>query len=157
MRQMSPALKQFLLISGAFISLWILWSAFFNAAMDTLDFPFSIELGGASIVQAAGNAEEPVQAKTGFKAAIFTLKDGRLSSGDFILGRYASEDRSFLPKPVLWFKKTDGDGPKVQRVTAKEKDGSFQLIFSGAGLIVEDGQVFADLSGNDESKLVAKN
>ncbi|KAG7153081.1 Peptidase S41 family protein ustP like [Verticillium longisporum] len=27
----------------------------------------------------------------------------------------------------------------------------------GAGLIVEDGQVFADLSGNDESKLVAKN
>ncbi|KAM0273549.1 hypothetical protein ACHAQH_008275 [Verticillium albo-atrum] len=141
---MSLTCKQFLLIFGAIVSLWILWSAIFNTAMDTLELPFSIELGSASIAKVGG---DQVQAQTGSEPATFTLKDGLLSSGDYILGRYTSEDRSFLPKPVFWVKKSDSEGPKVQRVTAKEH---------GAGLTVEDGKVFADLSGNDESKLVFK-
>ncbi|KAM0330627.1 hypothetical protein ACHAQA_003576 [Verticillium albo-atrum] len=124
--------------------------------MDSLDSPFTIEFGGKSIVKVAGDFEGYVQAETGSEPAVFTLNNGRLSSGDYVLGRSASEDRSFLPKPIFWFKKNDGSGLKVQTVTAQERGESYQLIFTGAGLIVEEGKVFGDLSGNDESKVILK-
>lgn len=94
--------------------------------MDSLPSSFTIEVNGNPIVSVGSDAEHGVQATTGSNAAVFTLKDGRLQCGDWFLGRSIKEDRSFLPKPVLWFKSTEG----IQPVTASENGDSYQLRFS---------------------------
>jgi hypothetical protein len=112
--------------------------------MDSLDSPFTIEINGSPISKTPENAEEPIQAKVGSDAAIFTLKNGLLQCGDWVLGRAVTENRSMLPKKVLWFKGSTSEG-KVQPVTAKEDGGSHQVLFAGVPLTETDGAVFADL------------
>ena len=134
--------------------------------MDSLDSPFTIEINGHPIAKVGDDTEDRTQAKTGSEAAIFTLKDKHLQCGDLILGRSVTEDRSFLPKQVLWFKNSEENHKKVQPVTAQEKGESYQLKFTStlyrrtihfqfdyansskdAGLIEEDGNVLAELGG----------
>jgi hypothetical protein len=100
--------------------------------MDNLPSSFTIELNGSPVAKIADDAEDRVQAKLGAEAAIFTLKDGRLQCGDWVLGRNLTENRSFLPKKVLWFKASGNTDKTVQPVTAHEDGDSFQLKFAGA-------------------------
>jgi hypothetical protein len=94
--------------------------------MDSLPSSFTIEVNGSPIARVSSDAEHGVPAKTGDDAAVFTLEDGRLRCGDWFLGRSMKEDRSFLPKPILWFKSIEG----VRPVTASENKDSYQLRFS---------------------------
>jgi hypothetical protein len=137
-------------------------------AMDNLDTPFTIEVNGKPITKVSDNTDEPIPAKVGSDAAVFTLKDGRLQCGDRVLGRNLTENRSMLPKPVYWFKESVGK-EKVRPVTAEEEDGGYKIMFAGmcsrlstcdehrsrSNFIIgvplkeADGAVFADLmNGN---------
>ncbi|KAF2791176.1 hypothetical protein K505DRAFT_327055 [Melanomma pulvis-pyrius CBS 109.77] len=125
-----------------------------TGTMDSLSSSFTIEVNGRPIANVGDGAEDPIQAKTGSEAAVFTLKDGRLQCGDWLLGRSVTEDRSFLPKQVLWFKSNKDSDRRVRPVTASENGGSYQLRFANARLIAEDGNIFADLQEGDEQSSV---
>lgn len=99
--------------------------------MDALSGPFIIEVNGIPIAKTKSDAEDRVQATTGPDAATFTLKNGRLRAGDWILARAIREDRSFLPKPVRWFKiGAEEDKLPVQPVTAHEEGSSYKIKFA---------------------------
>jgi hypothetical protein len=101
--------------------------------MDNLDFSFTIEIDGTPIAKVSNdNKDSRVQAKTGSDAAVLTLKNGRLQSGDWILGRSTSEDRSLLPKQVFWFKASDGADSSVQPVAAHQDGESHELKFNNS-------------------------
>jgi hypothetical protein len=112
--------------------------------MDNLDTPFTIEINGNPIAKTTEDAEKPVPAKVGSDAAVFTLKDGRLVCGDYVLGRNVTENRSMLPKPVFWFK-AGVEKDRVRPVTAEEEGSGHKIIFGGAPLKEADGAVFADI------------
>ncbi|KAJ4305229.1 hypothetical protein N0V90_000760 [Kalmusia sp. IMI 367209] len=125
--------------------------------MDSLSSSFTIEVNGSPIAKIDSDAEDRAQATTGSDAAVFTLQDGKLRSGDWVLGRAVREDRSFLPKPVRWFKVGDeADKLPVQPVTAHEDGASYKIKFNNAALTAEDGNVFADLQGEKPSNVVVK-
>lgn len=93
--------------------------------MDTLSKSFTIELDGSPIAKVGPQAEDRSQATTGPDAAVFTLKDGRLQSGDWLLARPTVENRSFAPKPVLWFK--PADDLSIHPVTAHKHGTSYKI------------------------------
>jgi hypothetical protein len=99
--------------------------------MDSLPSSFTIVLNGSPVAKVADDSEDRVQAKLGTEAAVFTLKDGRLECGGWALGRNITENRSFLPKKVLWFKSNEDNANAVQPVTAHEDGDSFKLKFAG--------------------------
>jgi hypothetical protein len=112
------------------------------ANMENLDRPFTIELNGSPIARVDDNAEEMTHAKTGSEPAVFTLRDGRLQQGDWVLGRFMVEDRSLLPKRVLWFRPGN---QMVQPVVAHQDGGNVKLKFADATLMLGDGDhVFAE-------------
>ena len=55
--------------------------------METLSKPFTIQINDKYVTPVGSDAENGVQAKLGSEPATFTLKDGRLVSGDWVLGR----------------------------------------------------------------------
>ena len=115
--------------------------------MASLDSRFTIELNGSPIANVGNNAEDKTQARTGSEAAVFTLRDGRLQNGDWVLGRNKTENRSMLPKEVYWFKSSTDDDKRVQPVAAHQDGDDIQLKFGGASLKLEDDSIFADLLG----------
>jgi hypothetical protein len=96
--------------------------------MDSLPSSFTIEIDGKPITTVAAGAEDKTQAKTGTDAAVFELKNSRLQSDGWILARSRVEDRSALPKQVLWFQ-ADTDVP-IHVVTATQDGDSYQLKFN---------------------------
>ncbi|KAF2646321.1 hypothetical protein P280DRAFT_502937 [Massarina eburnea CBS 473.64] len=126
--------------------------------MDSLTTTFTIEVGGSPIAPAVADSDsDRSQAKTGSEAAEFTLKDGRLQSGGYFLGRSTIEDRSFLPKPVLWFKAGgDGSDKAVKPVTAHQEGDKYLIKFQNASLIVNEGNVLADLGGETHDNVSIK-
>jgi hypothetical protein len=106
--------------------------------MDSLDTPFTIEINGKPIARISDSEQTRTQAKVGAvsDAAVFRLEGGSLQCGGWVLGRNKTEDRSLLPKQVLWFKiDVDGEQPdsKDQALPiAFEKDGdSYKPKFNG--------------------------
>ncbi|KAF1978796.1 hypothetical protein BU23DRAFT_448394, partial [Bimuria novae-zelandiae CBS 107.79] len=92
------------------------------------------------------------RATLGSKVATFTLKDGRLVSGDWVLGRNLTEDRSLGPNKIAWFKDNSESGKRLHVVNAHVDRGSHQLKFGGNGdldgcLMASDDEVFVDLIG----------
>ena len=130
--------------------------AFALADMNTLSSPFTVEVNGAPIAKVADDAGDSVHAETGEEAATFTLSDGCLKSGDWILGRPVKEDRSFLPKQVLWFKEGEMPAKMIQPVTAHQEGDSYVVKFGNAPLITEDGKLFADVQGEGQSDVIVK-
>jgi hypothetical protein len=104
------------------------------AVMHTLDTPFTIEINGKPIAKANTGGEERPQATLGSadNAAKFKLKDGVLECDGWMLGRNKTEDRSLLPKQVLWFK-VDAESKDQVHPVAVEKDGEdYKPTFHGA-------------------------
>ncbi|KAF1957861.1 hypothetical protein CC80DRAFT_469885 [Byssothecium circinans] len=115
--------------------------------MDSLNTPFTIEVNGSPIAPATADR---APAQTGTEPAVFTLKNGRLQSGDFFLSRATREDRSFLPKPVLWFKAdAEGNDKAAKPVTVQQEGEKYLIKFANASLISEEGKVLADLAGGE--------
>ncbi|KAF2271137.1 hypothetical protein CC78DRAFT_538812 [Lojkania enalia] len=154
---MRAAFKGCLTFVWAIGLIWFLSPIFAHTTnMQSLDSSFIIEVDGKPIAKVSDNNEDRIQAKTGSEAALFTLKDGRLYSDDWILGRAMMEDRSLLPKPVLWFKSSADSQKLVQPVTAHQNGDSYQIKFADACLIAEDGNVFADLQGGEASTVTVQ-
>ncbi|CBX98986.1 hypothetical protein LEMA_P082250.1 [Plenodomus lingam JN3] len=115
--------------------------------MDSLDFPFKIEIDGKAIAPAHGEEEAIVQAALGDNAAIFTLENNQLKSGDWILGRNKSEDRSLWPKKILWFKLGTDSAERAQPAVAIKDGNQYKIKFANASLMAEDDKVFVELMG----------
>jgi hypothetical protein len=154
----------FVCLSGLAL-LWLL-GFFTSNIMDSISSPFTIEIDGKPIAKIDQGAEDHTRATLGDEAAVFSLKNKKLQCGDWIVGRDLTENRSFLPKTVSWYKATPENEERVQPVTAKKDGDAYQLIFSSmfgirersiAGtfanalvdgkLMVEDGAVLVDLLG----------
>ncbi|KAH3970467.1 hypothetical protein HBH98_001380 [Parastagonospora nodorum] len=119
------------------------------ATMHTLPTPFTIEINGLPIAPPTAGADSPPQATLGTadNAAKFNLKDGVLECEGWMLGRNKTEDRSLLPKKVVWFRVGETEREQVHPV-AVEKSGDgeeYRPMFHGAHLQEQDGSVFANL------------
>ncbi|KAH7073841.1 hypothetical protein BKA63DRAFT_41404 [Paraphoma chrysanthemicola] len=122
--------------------------------MDSIPSSFAISINGKPITQIDTSAADHTQAKVGKDAAIFTLQDSVLRSGDWIMGRDLTENRSFGPKQVSWYRASAESEGRVQRVTAKKESGAYQLIFTKGTLIAgDDDLVFVDLLGEAPSEV----
>jgi len=101
--------------------------------MDTILSPFSIEISGKPIAKIDDSEATKTQAKVGTsaEAAVFELKNGRLGCGGWMLGRNTTEDRSMLPKKVLWFKMSEDQEERIQPVAAEKEGDSYVLKFGG--------------------------
>lgn len=99
--------------------------------MESLDKPFTIHINGKPVAAVDSNADSGVQAQLGSDAATFTLKEGRLVSGDWILGRNLTEDRSMGPKKLAWFKEGTEPATRLHAVTAYEEGGEHKLKIGG--------------------------
>lgn len=115
--------------------------------MDSLDTPFTIELNGSPIANIGNNAGDKTQAECGSEAAVFTLKDGRLQYGEWVLGRNKTENRSMLPKEVYWFKFGEDVDKKVKSVAAYKDGEDIQLKFEGYPLMLRENKIYTDLLG----------
>ncbi|KAB8225209.1 hypothetical protein BDV33DRAFT_199047 [Aspergillus novoparasiticus] len=123
----------------------------------SLDQSFIISIGDAFISHPdESNTESRFQATTGTRddAAVFTLTDAVLRSGDWTLSRGKIEDHSLLPKAVYWF--YDEGLTQPTSLSPKENDG-WNVLNGGASLFELDGRVFAQLlqTGDDEVKAEA--
>lgn len=98
--------------------------------MDSIPPTFTIKIDGRPIAKVDQSIEGTSQAKLGEDGATFSLKDRQLRSGDWILGRSLTENRSYGPKKVSWHKAHAGSKDEVQPVTAKKEGDAYHLIFS---------------------------
>lgn len=114
----------------AFLTLPSLILTAHPTVMSALDnTSFTIQVGGSSIAAPSDSADQKHQAKVGdSQPATFSLQNGRLQSGDWVLARAAAEDRSFGPKRVFWFKADDCEG--VQPVAAEKAGDAVRLSFN---------------------------
>ncbi|KAG5799716.1 hypothetical protein H9Q69_001227 [Fusarium xylarioides] len=104
---------------------------------------FMIIVDGKPVANPQDNGEPMIQAQPGDPAAIFELRNGRLFSGEWALGRLNFEDRSLMPKRVLWRKREEAE--ELQPVQVQDFDGPPALNFSGAGLAFIENKLFAPI------------
>lgn len=124
----------------------VLLSPFLSTnTMENLDSAFTIEINGKPIAKISDSEDTRTQAKVGAAsdAAVFKLQDGGLQCGGWMLGRNITEDRSFLPKKVMWFKVNvngeSADSKEQIHPVAVEKSGdSYKPKFNGECRIDED-------------------
>lgn len=103
------------------------------AFMHTLDAPFTIEINGRPIAKVTAGSDERPQATLGTAddAAMFTLKDGVLECDGWMLGRNVTEDRSLLPKKVMWFKTESENKGQVHPVAVEKNGEEYKPTFHG--------------------------
>lgn len=101
--------------------------------MENIEGKFTIQVDGQSIGEVEDIDEPQVQAslEQSRTPAIFTLSDGRLETGNWILGRGLIEDRSLLPKKMFWFSKQHSDLGLIHKTLAAPKGDSYELKFPG--------------------------
>jgi len=99
--------------------------------MENLSAPFTIQINGRPVAAVDTNVGDGSQAQLGSEPATFVLKDGRLVSGEWILGRNLTEDRSMMPKKISWFKDGTEAAKKLHVVTAHEDGETHRLKFGG--------------------------
>ena len=101
--------------------------------MDSFESPFTIEINGKPIAKVSDNDQSRTQAKVGAAgdAAVFTLQDGSLSCGGWMLGRNKTEDRSFLPKQVLWFKAGVDSKEQILPIALEKSGDTYKPKFNG--------------------------
>jgi hypothetical protein len=98
--------------------------------MSSLPHRFTILVDGKHIAKPEQKNEEMFQAQSGDEPAIFELKDERLVSGGFTLGRWVIENKSLQPKPIMWRKNHEAS-EELQPVTVKEGANGPEISFSG--------------------------
>ncbi|KAF2756539.1 hypothetical protein EJ05DRAFT_539478 [Pseudovirgaria hyperparasitica] len=145
------ALKSSLISLCTIGLIWLLCSPVSASKLDSISTPFTIQVNGAPIAAITDDAENETQVSVGPKPAVFTLHNGRLQSGKWLLGRSATEDRSLLPKKVLWFKPGVTNSAGILPVTAHQDEKSYLLKFSNGCLVEQNGKIFAALMGEYNS------
>ncbi|KAB8214218.1 hypothetical protein BDV33DRAFT_209460 [Aspergillus novoparasiticus] len=120
---------------------------------DSLREPFPISIGDFYIAKVYDSnlAASRVQAKTGNRddAAIFTLTDGVLRSGDWILSCAMAEDRGLRPKAVYWFRKVEDAAPIRLKIHI---DDTWVITSQGGTFIEKDGFVVVPIAGSEANE-----
>ncbi|KAH6666517.1 hypothetical protein F5X68DRAFT_236956 [Plectosphaerella plurivora] len=126
------------------LNIWLLCVAAVipRSGMTTLDFNFTLFAGDQPI--APGPDGSGVQATLGLKPAVFTLKDGRLSSEDRFLGPTLWTTYDYMPQPIFWWQKDTPESSEVDWVAQKHGD-SYQLLEFGSPLIAIDGEIYENI------------
>jgi hypothetical protein len=128
-------LKNALRMSKFLFTLLLLWTAVVVPRNETnsLEFPFTLVVGNLSVIPPIFVSDEKMTPELGEKAAIFHLKDGRLTSDQHLLARHHYEHQAMYPHPVYWYKKGQTNSPLPQlETTAKgNDDGSLQVYLFG--------------------------
>ncbi|KAJ5741748.1 hypothetical protein N7533_011157 [Penicillium manginii] len=107
--------------------------------MESLKGQFTIQVDSQSVSMPENINESRVHASLGpTTPAVFTLVDGYLKSGGWILGRALLEDRSLLPKKIYWFDEQQSDLGSIQKTRAVPEE-------TRAPLIAPNGLLLADL------------
>ncbi|KAI8943110.1 hypothetical protein NX059_001140 [Plenodomus lindquistii] len=148
--------RPFFWIVGIVFLISVVYQMSSTNSMDSLDFSFKIEIDGQAIAEIGSSEESLAQAAVGPNAAVFTLKQGRLRCGEWILARKWIENRSMGPKEVLWFKVGSESEEQAQPVAAVKDGEVYKIQSSNAILTAQDGKVFADLLGGGKSNTVVK-
>jgi hypothetical protein len=117
-----------LLCLSGLVTLWLL-GLFTSQTMDSIPSQFTIKINGKPIAKVDDGADDHTQGKLGQDAAVFNLKDSQLQSGEWIIGRDWTENRSFGPKKVSWYKANADSEKQVQPVTAKKEADTYSLVF----------------------------
>ncbi|KAB8225725.1 hypothetical protein BDV33DRAFT_198135 [Aspergillus novoparasiticus] len=115
--------------------------------MANLPSSFIITLDGTPIAKNINPDEDQIHAETDHNnPAVFTFNNGLLESDGWYLGRLLIEDRSLLPKRVLWHKKRGEIGEDlIQKTSIEDQGGNLVLQNGGTVLTLIDGQVYGDL------------
>ncbi|BAE64691.1 unnamed protein product [Aspergillus oryzae RIB40] len=118
-----------------------------STTMANLPTSFIITLNGTPIAKNINPDEEQIHAEADHNnPAVFTFSNGLLESDGWYLGRSVIEDRSLLPKRVLWHKKGGEVGEDlIQKTTIEDQGGNLVLTNGGTVLTLIDGQVYGDL------------
>jgi hypothetical protein len=98
--------------------------------MSSLPHRFTIAVDGKHVAKPEQKSEGMFQAQSGDEPAIFELKDDRLVSGEFALGRWIVEDLTSQPKPIMWGK-NDEDSRDLRPVTITEGANGPEIKFYG--------------------------
>ncbi|QPC71126.1 hypothetical protein HYE68_001878 [Fusarium pseudograminearum] len=118
--------------------------------MSTLPHHFTITVDGKHVAKPVQKSEEMFQAESGDEPAIFELKDDRLVSGDFTLGRWIVEDLSSHPKPIMW-RKNEEESRDLRPVTVTHGiNGPEIRFYDSQGIAIHDGKLFAIMDQNKE-------
>lgn len=101
--------------------------------MANLPTSFIITLNGTPIAKNINSDEEQIHAAANHNnPAVFTFSNGLLESDGWYLGRSVIEDRSLLPKRVLWHKKGGEVGEDlIQKTTIEDQGGNLVLTNGG--------------------------
>lgn len=104
---------------------------------NTVDGSFTIELGGYPITNVMPHArdtdgEDQYRALIGLTdPAVFTLREGRLESGDYFLGRSRQEFGQGSHHTLYWFKKTSRSSGIVYNPNVSLSDDEDKIYFGG--------------------------
>lgn len=98
--------------------------------MSNLPHRFTILVDGKHIAKPEQKNEEMFQAQSGDEPAIFELKDDHLVCGDWTLGRWVVENKSFQAKPVMW-RKNEEASRELQPVKVRDGANGPEISFSG--------------------------
>lgn len=128
-------LRKSLRMSKFLFTLLLLWTTVVIPRNETnsLEFPFTLVVGNLSVISPIFGSNGMVEPQLGEKAAIFHLKDGRLTSDQHPLTRTSYQHQANYPQPVYWFKHGQTNPHQSDlEITAKgNDDGSLQVYLFG--------------------------
>jgi len=101
-----------------------------NFNMSSLPRRFTITVDGKHIAKPEQKNEEMFQAESGNEPAVFEIKDDRLVCGEWTLGRWVVENKSYLAKPVMW-RKNEEASQELQPVEVKVGATGPEITFGG--------------------------
>ncbi|KAH7174455.1 uncharacterized protein B0J16DRAFT_404130 [Fusarium flagelliforme] len=111
--------------------------------MSSLPHRFTITVDGKHIAKPEQKNEEMFQAESGNEPAVFEIKDDRLVCGEWTLGRWVVENKSYLAKPVMW-RKNEEASQELQPVEVKVGATGPEITFGDApGMAIHDGKLVA--------------
>ncbi|GKU05499.1 hypothetical protein FLAG1_08615 [Fusarium langsethiae] len=114
-----------------------------------MSFPrrFSITIDGKPVGMPRQNPAELTQAHAcdmGDRPAVFEIEDEHLVSGPFVMGRHNMEDRSLMPKRVVWC--TRNQMHQVQPVRIEDRGKGPELSLNGGRLAyINNGELVSPL------------
>ncbi|KAJ4118918.1 hypothetical protein NW768_010658 [Fusarium equiseti] len=107
--------------------------------MSSLPHRFTIAVDGKHIAKPEQKSEEMFQAESGDQPAVFEIKDDRLVCGEWTLGRWVVENKSYLAKPVMW-RKNEEASQELQPVEFKVGATGPEITFGDSpGMAIDQG------------------
>ncbi|RGP69193.1 hypothetical protein FLONG3_7829 [Fusarium longipes] len=124
-------------------------------SFDILPRRFSISIDGQPIAMPT-SVPDRTQAQPvgpgGFQPAVFEVWNEHLVAGPFVMGRVFAEDRSLMPKRVVWCERDDVN--QVQPVQVQMGEDGPQIKLSGGGMAFHEGRLVSPLLPGQLNQIV---